>query len=88
MANGNRPALQHAVAEAALALTGLEVTLATLRDNGVIEGPQLAEVLHRLNALIETFARDAAGDSDQIIATMRARLGEMARYLGVDLRQH
>lgn len=86
MAQGPNTAMEHALAEAALALTGLEVTLATLRDNGVIQTAQLTEILHRLSGLIEVFANEPSAAGDTLAATMRARLAEMSAYLGVDLR--
>lgn len=88
MTQGSNAAVQHALAEAALALTGLEVTLATLRDNGVIQSAQLAEIIHRLSGLIDVFAKEPAVAGDALAATMRARLAEMSAYLGVDLRSN
>lgn len=88
MAQGSNTALEHALAEAALALTGLEVTLATLRDNGVIQTAQLTEILHRLSGLIDAFAREPTISGDALASTMRSRLNEMSAYLGVDLRSN
>lgn len=85
MSQPSRVALEQALGQAALALTGLEVTLATLRDNGVIQTAQLAEILHRLSGLIELFDANTT-TPDVLAATMRARLDEMAAYLGIDLR--
>lgn len=88
MGQPTNSAVEHALAEAALALTGLEVTLATLRDNGTIQNAQLVEILHRLSGLINTLASDSTSSAETLAATMRVRLAEMSAYLGVDLRHN
>ncbi len=88
MAQAGTTAGEHALAEAMLSLTGLEVTLATLRDNGIIENAQLVEIVRRLGGVIDSFASDSSAGRDGLAATMRVRLAEMSTYLGVDLRQN
>jgi hypothetical protein len=81
----DRARVEMAFAEAALALTALEVTLATLRDNGVVISGQIAEIVLRLQGLVETFRAEPESQRHRIADTMAMRLDEMATYLGVDL---
>lgn len=84
----HRSGLEHVLAESALTWAGLQVTLSTLRDDGVVTNGQIQEILHRLQGVIQTFEDDTDEGGRRIAATMRERLTQMAAYLAVDLREN
>lgn len=84
----DRKTFTHAFADAALALSGLEITLATLRDTGVVSNAQLAEILHRLRGMIDGLQADPETAVHEIVDAMQRRLQAMASFLAVDLRSN
>jgi hypothetical protein len=84
----DRRPFTHAFAEAALAVAGLEITLLTLRDTGVVTNPQLAEIIHRLRGVIGAIEADPPSISHEIVEMMHNRLRQMAQFLAVDLREN
>jgi hypothetical protein len=84
----DRKTFTHAFADAALALSGLEVTLATLRDTGVVSNAQLVEILHRLRGMVDGLQADPETAVHEIVEAMQRRLHAMATFLAVDLRSN
>jgi hypothetical protein len=84
----DRRRFTHAFAEAALAVAGLEITLLTLRDTGVVSNAQLVEILHRLRGVIDAIEADRQTTAFEIAAMMHERLRQMAQFLAVDLREN
>jgi hypothetical protein len=84
----DRKPFTHAFAEAALAVAGLEITLLTLRDTGVVSNPQIAEILHRLRGVIGAIDAEPTSMAHEIAEMMHQRLRQMAQFLAVDLREN
>lgn len=84
----DRRPVTRAFAEAALAAAGLEITLLTLRDTGVVTNAQLAEILHRLRGVIGAIEADPTSIAHEIVEMMHNRLRQMAQVLAVDLREN
>lgn len=83
-----RKRFAHAFAEAGLAIAGLEITLLTLRDKGVLSTTELTEILHRLRGVVREIEAGSSAVAEDVVETMNGRLKQMARYLAVDLREN
>ncbi|MCU0838886.1 MAG: hypothetical protein MUE49_09215 [Rhodospirillales bacterium] len=88
MDNSGRKPFAHAFAEAALAVAGLEVTLLTLRESGVVTNAQVVEILIRLRGVIGAIDADPSTTAYDIVEMMHNRLRQMAQFLAVDLREN
>ncbi len=88
MDDKDRALVMRAWGQSILGFTALEMSLAVLCEEGVVQQSHLDDIVHRLNAFIVDNARNAPPNQQEAIEFMKDRLSTMAERLSVNLQKN